>query len=524
MPTEQELTLIAKAKDFDKAAGEIKKVTEADRQLAEQILKSSEASKEGTKAARQTIEAYAAQQEAARKAVPATEALTAAQERLDAAQRNLGIALKTGTVGEVERYTQEVTNAGAEVDRLSTGQERLVAAEGDFISLLQQVNPQLGLFADVGLKVVKVLDQVGSGQISVTDAVSAASKAFKDNLGLLKTFAAGGAVVAGIAAIASAFRQVKAEADAATKAINENAEAATKAAREARARETEIGRISAQGREGPLTPEEVRTLGGRVATARERFPGLEEGALNEAAARLGTQASVDDLIDAALLGRQGRIQFPAEESRERAFERFGRVRGRFGEFLEGERQIGSTEGLRSRQASEARRQINVQGGNREALTALLEQLPGTLLEGQDIDVIAQIVQALGGISEGDKTKQQFRGFGRPFTGAPLDTNAAFRDVQITRELVDREGIDLSGSGSPEETVRVAEIAARLIRRQLEREAESGSPANVTVNVNNQNSRNVVPGRRSEDAVRNGESRIRDVQRTLSPNLTGRFGV
>ena len=576
MPTEQELNLIAKAKNFDQAAAEIKKVTDADRELAEQILKSSESSKEGTKAARQTIEAYNAQQEAARKATPATEALSLAQQRLNDVQRDLAVALKTGTVGEVERLTLEMSNARQEVERLSGGQQTLNAAEGDFISLLQQLNPRLGLFADIGLKATKVLDQIGKGNLTVSDAISGASKALRGNIGLLKTVAASGAVVAGIAAVVSQYRALKQEAEQATNAIEANAQAATTAAREGRARESEIGRISIANKEGPLTPEQVRVLSAQVGRVRQKFPGVSESLLNESAARLGPDISDDQLVNTAILLDANKIQLPANATAEQRRKiAFGGA-DRESDLVQRSRKVTGVEGVRARLANEAATQLRTSGGSRESIIEILKAQGGKEFQGADLDTIARIAQvftsgtALAPESEAKAQLstffQHYAGFGQTlgshavglFTGQEATRGPAYAEIledERQKALLAQEGI--GGILGPDvQQIAQGRRAAQLVeneRRRGERylggrPSQSNAPTtastpsslqgvqptgdfekrNLALNppttvvnnftYNNQNQRNVVPGRRSPNAVRNGDSRISAVQDAVGPTL------
>jgi len=538
MASEQELTLIAKAKDFDKAAGEVRKVTDEERKLAEAVLKSGNASKEGAAAARAHIEQYQAQQEAARKAVPATEALRQAQEKLNKAQENLGRARTSGSVGEVEQYQEEVSKARQEVEKFGGAQDQANASEEEYISLLQQTHPALGAFADAGVKASRVLGQIGEGNINVRETLAVASKALKNNIGLLKTLAASGFVVAGITAIVTAFRSMRAEMERNIKTMGKQRDRMTELGEAAEQQAQRIARAAAGQRGGNLTLAEQRDLQRRVESIGQRFPGLDQSNVEEVGVAAGTDATDEQIVRGAVLRRLGLI----EPNRDQKPEDFVQAIDRVFE--------------RNREAAARESQSVSRGGQFD--TALREGAPGLTSPTGDIAGIkraiqltdpqasetqakrlAQLVQAFS-VGEGaDGAGTITGGIGAVFSGLATGiTGGVDAGNTRARRLSLLDAARSQGVAVPEDVsdleLQRAEQLRRSFRRRLSPEGEDapepererpprqtvvrhyqirdGQPVVVQQTYNMQNSRNVVPGRRSEHEVRNGQSRAAEVQR------------
>lgn len=121
--------------------------------------------------------------------------------------------------------TDKVDASSGAKDAATKATDKLKASESDLTSLLSQINPQLGAFADALFKGGKIAGDLASQQISLGGAMAKATGFIKANAGALKLLAASGAVVIGIMAIVRAIGAVREEADRATEAIKRQQDA-----------------------------------------------------------------------------------------------------------------------------------------------------------------------------------------------------------------------------------------------------------------------------------------------------------
>lgn len=323
----------------------------------------------------------------------AVDALAQAQRELKATQEALANARTSGVVEDVARWTAEEKRLSGVVDELQGKQEALNLRVEQFTALLSRIHPALGGVADAMLKGSKIAGELGGKNLSdLTKGFGSLGDAIKSNSGALLTFAAGGAVLAGITLITKAVERMRLEWQEATKALNEQIDAMTKLRNEERAQAQAIENIAATRREGGFTAEEARAAKDQAGRIQRRFGFIDQGAINQAVA-MAPGRSDEETARIARDIQLGRLTIDPNErgaTRERGI---NRQLGRDTAALDREFQTEATQ--RRELQAEAFRQANSQlGGSLDALIALIQE--NTRGEGVDAGKIARALQVLGG--------------------------------------------------------------------------------------------------------------------------------
>lgn len=122
------------------------------------------------------------------------EATGKAIRKVDEEQQQLG---KT-TKGQI-KPTEDLTET----------QQKLNAAEGDYVGILGQIHPALGAVAGASINATKIAADMANKQISLRGALWKVTAAAKANIATLKLLGATGAVVAGIALVVKVYNSLR---------------------------------------------------------------------------------------------------------------------------------------------------------------------------------------------------------------------------------------------------------------------------------------------------------------------------
>lgn len=290
-----------------------------------------------------------------------------------------------GAQQKVAGQTKEGAKAATDA---ADAQGKLNASESDFVGLLSQVSPELGRFADAMVKGVKISGDLATSNIELGKVLEMGKAAAVKYAGALKLLVAGGAVVAGILAIAAAIRKVKEEHEAATRAVNEQIEAETELANKQRDAQQTLENLAATRREGGFTAEQARTAAQQAQRVKQRFGFLDEGAIQQAAALGGLDRSDEELARVALLFQSGRGGVTPETPAVARRRIIGQRLGRHAAMLD--REFGR-EGVQQAELNQAAfQQISGQvGGSLDAVA----QIVGRHTEGEGIDAM-RVAKAL----------------------------------------------------------------------------------------------------------------------------------
>lgn len=377
--------------------------------------------------------------------------------------------------------TNASTQAKPAVENLTSAQSDLNAAEGDYFSILAQVNPQLGLFADLGLKTAKIVSGMGDGTISLAKAHQGLAGILGKNIGLLKAVGAAALVFGAVNEVIKAWEKMTEQ----IKDFNDELERTKKLQSDTTKTTTELtAAISAASARGPdpgFTREESRAVAQRQERLSEEFPELAPF-IAEASLRLPPGTSREDLLSAAVNLQQGTTQLPEGERREAAGRRVATRRER--------RPEGELETILAGQSkTTARREAAAAGDIRN----VLDLLPGPERSPEEIETLAKIISA---IQEGD-ADVKFIPVLDPITGKPRETEAEDRLEAVLSAISTRRGIPKEDIGTTAD-IRQAE---QLIP-QIEAAARRARGGNVT--INNVNTRTTAPSR-GRDPIQNGET-------------------
>ncbi len=144
------------------------------------------------------------------------EQVAATQKQLADGQRELDKAFteseqaKPGAGEDEAKKIKETADATRE----------LTAKEEDLKQVLNAVHPSLGALFDTMGAGLKVVGDLGTSELKLTDIIGKGTAALDKNLAAYTTLAAGGAVLLGLEAIADAWETIKKKAEAAAEAAN----------------------------------------------------------------------------------------------------------------------------------------------------------------------------------------------------------------------------------------------------------------------------------------------------------------
>ena len=427
--------------------------------------------------------------------------------------------------GAEERVADDTKKSAGATEEATTAQDKLNAAESDYIGILNSIHPALGQMVDAGLKASKVAGDMASANLSAVGIWQKLTAAIQANAAALKLIGAGGLVAVAIMAIVHATRKMKEEFEAATRAIEENARALTELKEAERDRQQAIEDIAERRPEGGLSADQARAAAQRAKDIQMMQPWLQAEAIDRAAALYGERTR-EEQARAAYLQQAGKLSIeptmPAAELEARlnaALERHAEaITAAFARERQQERELG--EAARQQQAD---RTI---GGSYEAILEFARRAAaGT---GLDADELARMAAAFrevqaeyGDLLTPDILRTELaKVIGREDEGIlggyfkrtePISAQElAFveRIVQLI-EIASRGGQQSAGAGDQagaamESAATRMEQAAAKMERAAEKQEEAGRRPQVT--YHQEHGRFVVP---DADAYRrrcvNGES-------------------
>lgn len=411
----------------------------------------------------------------------AVDTLANAQHRLGFAQEALAEALKSGSIGEVGRLTDEVGTLKSVIDQLSSAQLATNAASRDYLKVLREINPSLAGFVDSMLSAVRVAGDLSGKNIDLANAVDFAKNAvsrYRSALGLL---AAGSAAVAGIALLTKAWRENADEVKRAEEAVKKHNEALKETARARGERSSSLEAISDTRREGGFTAAEADAATQTVDRVRKRFPDLDESSINRAVALI-PGADDKEIAEAAFLDQRGSLQVKAESSPENRRRRFERSRDRnssaLGTFIARE------EEQRAALVRSAFGEVTGTSPNQGAFEKFIGTLPGNAYTGREKELAELGIE----FSKLEPLGGQGAAGGRGFAVSDEDLQTA----QQNKFAADR-GVSAGDAGDTREAIR-----------QLTRAIDRLASEPRTVNYNNSRIMGADAATRKARTV-NGES-------------------
>ncbi len=422
---------------------------------------------------------------------------------------------------ETQKLTDATQRQAKDTEAATDAQKKHTASEGDFLGLLREIHPALGIFAESLLRGIKITSDLASEQINLNTILGQASDAIKTNKKALDLLAATGAVVAGITAVVNAIRSVAEEARSATAAIYAMAQAQNEVLAARAATASEVERLGAGRAEGPPSAEESRVITEAIdAFARTAVgQGVGEEARRGAVLLGGAAASRETRERLAVLldrfGDQVDVKELLRQAPGTRQERVDRIIARHLERLDA---IRATEEQQVRNVARAAlAETRAAGGTSYYTRRFIEGLPGRGFEGLDSEKLADIVVGLGGIRPRDITQAEHTMILRRFLSAipfvEAGTDAA-GGLDLTSRLygeLQKASVALEGAGvegaRPHE-VRAAENAFRALERAAKRLNDAADRMAEQPTVVNQyhHAKFVGPDATSQrNRTRNGES-------------------
>lgn len=399
----------------------------------------------------------------------------------------------------------QVEETAKATDQAEGAQQKLNAAEGDYVAILSRIHPALGGVLDSMLKGSKIAGDLASQNINLTGAFGKATEAIKANAGALKLIGAGGLVVAAIYAIVHAIRLMREEAEKAEKAIRDQIDALNDLEKTRLARMGETERQAAARREGPVSAAESRQIDEAIEQLQAATRFIEdENVARQAVLLAGADAPMELLQRLAVLlerfGAADKIDVEglkkvSPETRGNLIERMlARREGDISKVLATEAaQIGE---VIKRAVEESR----VQGGSTAFIEEYIKSLPGTGFKGIDVEQVARIVAGLGGIGPSAEKMG-------PLFGPDL-TSAEYYKLQGIAKALKGEGVE---EATPEQ-VRTAQAILQFLMKAAEKlDKAADATANAAqrapnVVIHQEHSKHVYPDARAVRAVSiNGES-------------------
>jgi hypothetical protein len=227
--------------------------------------------------------------------------------------------------GKVVDKTKQATPA---TESLKDAQVELNAAEGDYISLLTQAHPQLGLMVDSMLKFAKITNEAGSAQLSLGAILNKTTTALKANAGVLKLVGAAGIAALAVWKLVEAYKGLAVEAEAANTALTAEAEATDKS-RKAHEAAAKAVRDEANERQklDKLLVEPSEAITRQAAGIARRFPAVDP---TQAASLIGRFAGAGleaEELETLVLAQAGKARVdPGVERGPEALRSFANVK------------------------------------------------------------------------------------------------------------------------------------------------------------------------------------------------------
>lgn len=218
------------------------------------------------------------------------------------------VAADLGKIDKAQDTVQSTTKAGTKTTEAATdAQGKLNAAEGDFFSLLSQIDPRLGLAADQLMKFAKITAGATTDQKGLGAAVSKTTQFLKDNAQIVKLIGAATAAAAAIYMLVQAYKALAEERERANKALAAENEALEESRKQHRDEAAAIREAADARKNMPELTVEASTAAAREAKRlTERFPGIKpEEAQQIAVGYAGTDVSAADREAAALALSRG---------------------------------------------------------------------------------------------------------------------------------------------------------------------------------------------------------------------------
>jgi hypothetical protein len=200
----------------------------------------------------------------------AVDVLAEAEKRLAENTKELEQARASGSTSDVARLLGDREVLQQAITDLGGAQDRLNASERDWLGVLRQINPSLGLFIDNALKSAKVVKEL-----------VAEKKLWS---------AAAGAAIPILTALAAAAAAVAQEFARGTKAIQDQARALDELKGQERERQQSIDDARAASKLPIFSPDESRVARETADRIGQQFPFIDAAAVNKAVAFAGGAA------------------------------------------------------------------------------------------------------------------------------------------------------------------------------------------------------------------------------------------
>lgn len=376
-----------------------------------------------------------------------------------------------GLTGKVDDSTKRIEDA-------TEAQQKLNAAESDYISILSRIDPQFAGFVDSLLKGSKVAGDFASAQFTLGDATATVTAAIAAQAGTLKLLGAVGIAAAGIGVLAKSIQQVRGESQKLREEIESLRGEQTSAEQALIGLSERVVSAARRRPEGGLSAEQQAAASEAIRVARDKditgdielltrnlaaLAGLLSGREIEALTRAGIEIPIDLPADVRRRAAERHLRDPATAERQR-------------------REEERVEAARARDRERAARELL----NPERGSANIDRLLDRIAPGIDRG------EVLGLIREFIKLRSEDFQVGGGLLSPHLQRTGELSVQELLNLARERRGGFFAGGGTPREI----EAAADLIR-------ETGIGTTV-INNHFQNSRLQFPDRGSQQrAITNG---------------------
>ncbi len=199
-----------------------------------------------------------------------------------------GAAATAEAIGKVETANKKVAGTAVEsaaaTDVATEATKKAAASNEDLFNILNKIHPGLGEIAQTMSRGSKVAGDFATKNIDLKGAFDGIGKSIVANAGAFKLLLAGGAVAAGIALIGAAVAKMRAEFEAATKAIADNAKALDELRSKQIEEKASIEQIAdARKKVGAPSAEEASRAASDAEAISGRLPELGSGSVRRAA-------------------------------------------------------------------------------------------------------------------------------------------------------------------------------------------------------------------------------------------------
>ncbi len=408
------------------------------------------------------------------------------------------------------KLTENVSQSVTETKNITDETKKFSSSQSELLALLTSISPALGGFVDAAIRGTKIAGDLAGKNIDVTKAFGGMNAAIKKNAGSFKLLFAGGALLAGLAAIALSVRRITEEYERATKAVRDNAKALNDLKGIESDRQQTIENVAdSRTRVGGIDAQGSRDALSLANNIKSNFGGLDQSIIDNTVGSLsGTGLTKDQIEKAAILQQQGRLSINKEASAdglvrivERSIERNNEA---LQAFIRRETEQGQGVGVSGERSVEAAKESAAQGGSTLNLQAVLKQFA---LAGQNIERLSKIAQTFSTTENIDKFNNTLRSiFSVPGRGDNIS--------DIFKVLTFRSPtVEAAGTESERTTVRNAlhEI------EKSSRDNGAGKPASPTINNFNNQGSTFNGSDAASRAMREAESGIGEGAAALAEN-------